>query len=187
MSTMSHNTFPMFHTTTHKLFHISHMKRSDKLHFTVPWLPGFWTLKVMSVHFRWNLIRKTHFKDHYHVGMKQTKKPENLILLLLHRKLNYSFQLSNPQMKVKVTQSCLTLCNPTDCTVHGILQAKILEQVAIPFSRGSSQPRDQTQVSHTVGGFFTVWATREARSIHKRPNKLSNVTSSYNTPVDQNI
>ena len=51
-------------------------------------------------------------------------------------------------MKVKVTQSCLTLCDPMDYTVHGILQARILEWVAFPFSRGSSQPRDQTQVSH---------------------------------------
>ena len=49
--------------------------------------------------------------------------------------------------KVKVTQSCPTLCHPMDYTVHGILQARILEWVAIPFSRGSSQPRDQTQVS----------------------------------------
>ena len=62
-------------------------------------------------------------------------------------------------IEVKVTQLCLTLCNPMDCTVHGILQARILEWVAIPFSRGSSQPRDWTQVSHTAGGFFTSWAT----------------------------
>ena len=45
-------------------------------------------------------------------------------------------------MKEKVAQSCLTLCNPMDYTVHGILQARILEWVAFPFSRGSSQPRD---------------------------------------------
>ena len=48
-------------------------------------------------------------------------------------------------------------------TVHGILQARILELVAFPFSRGSSQPRDQTQVSHIAGRFFTSWATREAQ------------------------
>ena len=52
------------------------------------------------------------------------------------------------QVKVKVAQSCPTLCNPMDYTVHGILQARILEWVAVPFSRGSSQARDQTQVSH---------------------------------------
>ena len=50
-----------------------------------------------------------------------------------------------------------------DYSVHGILQARILEWVAFPFSRESSQPRDQTQVSHTAGGFFTNWATREAQ------------------------
>ena len=48
-------------------------------------------------------------------------------------------------------------------TVHGFLQAKILEWVAFPFSRGSSQPRDQTQVSQIVGGFFSSWATKEAQ------------------------
>ena len=48
---------------------------------------------------------------------------------------------------MKVTQSCPTLCNPMDYTVHGILQARILEWVAFLFSRGSSQPRDQAQVS----------------------------------------
>ena len=57
-------------------------------------------------------------------------------------------------MKVKVTQSCPTLWNPMDYTVHGILQVRILERVAFPFSKGSSQPRDQTQVSHIVGGFL---------------------------------
>ena len=53
-------------------------------------------------------------------------------------------------VKVKVAQSCPTLCYPVNCIciVHGILQARILEWVTIPFSRGSSQPRDQTQVSH---------------------------------------
>ena len=50
-----------------------------------------------------------------------------------------------------------------DSTVHGILQARILKWVAFPFSRGSSQPRNRTQVSHIAGGFFTSWATREAQ------------------------
>ena len=58
-------------------------------------------------------------------------------------------------VKVKVDQSCTTLCNPTDYTVHGTPQARILEWVAFPFSRRSSQPRDRTQVSCIAGGFFT--------------------------------
>ena len=63
-------------------------------------------------------------------------------------------------VKVKVTQSCPTLYDLMNYTVHGILQARILEWVAFPFSRGSSQPRDQTQVSRTAGGFFTSWVTK---------------------------
>ena len=66
----------------------------------------------------------------------------------------------------EVAQSCLTLCDPMDCSppgssVHGILQARILEWGAISFSRGSSQPRDQTRVSHIAGRRFILWATRE--------------------------
>ena len=73
------------------------------------------------------------------------------------------------KVKVKVVQSCPTLCNPVDCTVsgasvHGILQARILEWVAVPFSRGSSQPRDGTQVSCIAGGFFTLWTTKKKES-----------------------
>ena len=63
------------------------------------------------------------------------------------------------KMKTKVAQSCQILCNHIDYTVHEIIQARILKWVAHPFSRGSSQPRDWTQVSHR---FFTRWATREA-------------------------
>ena len=47
-----------------------------------------------------------------------------------------------PEVKLKVAQVCPALCNPMDYTVHGILQARILEWVAFPFSRESSQPRD---------------------------------------------
>ena len=69
-------------------------------------------------------------------------------------------------IKLLVTQSCPTLCDLMDyslpgSSVHGIFQARILEWVAIPFSRGSSQPRNRTQVSCTAGRFFTIWATRE--------------------------
>ena len=60
------------------------------------------------------------------------------------------------------SQSCLTLCDPMNYTVYGILQARIWEWVAFLFSRGSSQPRDRTQVSCIAGRFFTSWATREA-------------------------
>ena len=68
-----------------------------------------------------------------------------------------------------VTQSCLTLCGPKNCrapgsSVHGNSPGKNTGVVAMPSSRVSSQPRDQTQVSHIAGGFFTLWATREAHA-----------------------
>ena len=68
----------------------------------------------------------------------------------------YSSMRCHPQrcLKVKVPQPCPILCDPMDCTVYGILQARILEWVAFPFSRGSSQPRNQTQVSHIADRFF---------------------------------
>ena len=62
-----------------------------------------------------------------------------------------------------VIQSCLSLCDPM--AVHGILQARILEWVTFPFSRGSSQPRDWTTVSHIASGFFTSWATGKSKNI----------------------
>ena len=65
----------------------------------------------------------------------------------------------------EVTQSCLTLCDPMDysppgLSIRGIFQARVLEWVAISFYRGSSWPRDWTQVSHIAGRCFTIWATR---------------------------
>ena len=73
-----------------------------------------------------------------------------------------------PESNWSVAQSCPTLCNPMDCSlqgssVHGISQARMLEWVAISFSKGSSWPRDWTQVSYIAGRFFTIWATREAQ------------------------
>ena len=72
----------------------------------------------------------------------------------------------------EVAQSCPTLCDPMDCSlpgssVHGILQARILEWVAISFSRGSSWPRDRTQVSCIAVRRFNLWATREAQKRNK--------------------
>ena len=72
-----------------------------------------------------------------------------------------------------VAKPCPILCDPMDycppgSSVHGIFQAGILEWAAISFSRGSSWPRDQIQVSCTAGGFFTIWATREALTLTLR-------------------
>ena len=79
----------------------------------------------------------------------------------IERKASWRYLLTILQLpwwkrsEVKVAQLCLTLCNPIDYTVYGILLARMLEWVAIPFSRGYSQPRDRTQVSSIAGGFFT--------------------------------
>ena len=94
--------------------------------------------------------------------------PEDLFVLYYDWGCRVNIAL---KVKVLVIQLCLTLCDPLDCSppgssVHGILQARILEWVVIHFSRGSSQPReDQTWVSHIAGRFFTIWATREATNI----------------------
>ena len=72
------------------------------------------------------------------------------------------------KVKVLVTQFCLTLWDPMDCSqpgssLHGIFQARTLECIAISFSRGSSPPRDQTQVTHIAGRLFAIstWETSE--------------------------
>ena len=86
------------------------------------------------------------------------EKANGKLTVIVHRQFFLYF--------IQGTQSCLTLWDPMDCSppgssVHGILHARILEWLAIPFSRGSSWFRGRTQVSHIAGGFFTIWATRE--------------------------
>ena len=76
-----------------------------------------------------------------------------------------------PHTQSEVAQSCLTLRDPMDCSlpgssVHGIFQAIVLERIPISFSRGSSRPRNRTQVFHIVDRRFTIWATREVLPSH---------------------
>ena len=85
------------------------------------------------------------------------------------------------KVKVLVAQSYPTLqdtmdCCPSGSSVHGIFQARILEWVAISFSRGSSQPRDQTQVSYTAGRLFTDWATRNPKEMATHSSILARKT-----------
>ena len=80
----------------------------------------------------------------------------------------------------KLLQLCPILCDPMDysppgSSVHGIFQVIVLEWVVISLSRGSSRPREWTQVSHIAGGFFTVWAIREANTI--------GIISTYNSEM----
>ena len=86
--------------------------------------------------------------------------PRTLILAAINLSFKILDRLYPPCGVCLVAQLCPTLCDPMDCSppgssVHGISQARILEWVAISFSRGSSQPRDQTRVSCTAGKFFT--------------------------------
>ena len=88
--------------------------------------------------------------------------------------ITHCFQIGFVFMKwneMKVTQSCPTLCNPKDYTLHGILQARILDWVAFPFSKGSFQPRDGTQVSCFAGKYFTNWATRDVKFVFIEASK----------------
>ena len=75
--------------------------------------------------------------------------------------IKFFLPLNQMKMKVLVTQLCLTLCDlmnysPLGSSAHGSLQERILEWVAMPFSRGPSQPRDQTWTSNIIGRFFII-------------------------------
>ena len=99
--------------------------------------------------------------------MMWINEEKHVSIQLARDSVSYATAAKATQQLVLVSK-CLTLCNPMDwsppgSSVHGIPQARTLEWVAIPFSRGSSQPRDQTQVSCIEGWFFTIWATREAQ------------------------
>ena len=76
------------------------------------------------------------------------------------------------------------LCSSPGSSVHGILQARILGWVAIPFSREFSQPRDWTQVSCIAGGFFSVWATRELSHLKKKKKRANAICSNVDGPRD---
>ena len=111
------------------------------------------------IQFTWFVIIQYNFK--YCIFSTFSYKFQNKIFLFSHKKFVENVLLEIEKGK---SLSCL-LCNPRHCslpgsTVHGILQARILEWVAILFSRGSSWPKDGTRVSFIVGRFFTIWATK---------------------------
>ena len=86
---------------------------------------------------------------------------QNLRSLCKHVAVRFVLNPLKVKSESEVAQSCPTLCDPVDCSlsgssVHGIFQARVLEWIAISFSRGSSQPRNQTRVSRIVGRRFTV-------------------------------
>ena len=96
-----------------------------------------------------------------------------MAIYLWGKKGKWEFVIHERKSQSAVIPSCPTICDPLDSSlpgssVHGILQAGILEWVAIPFFRGSSWSRDWTQVFSTSGRFFIIWATREALCNTKR-------------------
>ena len=126
---------------------------SSILAWRIPWTEepaGLWSTGSQRIGHKWNNLAHTFWKYRESNDLQVTFLARNLKRLL-------------KRGEVKVMQACLTLYNPMDYTVHGILQARILEWVAFAFSRTYSQPRDRTQVSHTAGGFFTSWTSREAQ------------------------
>ena len=108
----------------------------------------------------------------------------------------YFTGIQSGEKKVKSFSRVQRLCDPMDCSppgssIHGIFQARVLEWVAIPFSRRSSWPRDRTRVSCIAGRCFTVWATRK-ESNQTNPNRgtlhkaTSQNSSQKNVTKDQN-
>ena len=114
---------------------------------------------------RSNSIFNTDRPRDYHT---KWSKSERQILYDITYMWNLKYETDKERKKESdVAQSCLTLCNPMDCSlpglsIHGVLQARILEWVTISFSRGSSWSRDQNQVSRIGWRRFNLWATREA-------------------------
>ena len=136
--------------------------RKKKFHFVatsawhIPSTNTDWTVFFIEVT---SSLNKWYFNFTYNSNFNDSLLVYCLILL--------SLQPKEKEKENEVIQSCLALCDPMDCSlpgfsIHGILQARILEWVAISFSRGSSRPRGQTQVSCIAGRCFTLWATREA-------------------------
>ena len=114
------------------------------------------------------LVQRHHGENHWRKNMDLETCPWLLFYWLSESVYQRSWAFLCYLSESEVARSCPTFCNSMECglprsSVHGIFQARILEWVAISFSRGSSQPRDRTQVSHIGGRRFTVWATREAQ------------------------
>ena len=107
-------------------------------------------------------------------GYKESDMTEWLTVFLngaKNNELETRSQAHQEACEVTVAQSCLTLCNPMDLTVYGILQARILEWVAVPFSRGSLQPRNPSGISCIAGRFFITETAGKLIKAPGKPNK----------------
>ena len=133
-----------------------------------PW-PWDWKMSILIP-----IPKKGSAKEYSnHLTIVLISHASKVMLKILHARLQHYANQELPDVHKKeseseVSQSYPTLCDSMDCSlshssIHGIFQARVLEWVAISFSRGSSQPRDWTWDSRIVGRCFTVWATREVR------------------------
>ena len=137
---------------------------------------GFWLGQLGRAH-----SFKRNGKDKKSVTVKEEKKDKS--------EMTENVYMSN-RKESAVAQSCPALCNPVDCSppgfsVHGILQARVLEWVAISFSRGSSQSRDRTWVSRIRDRRFNLWATREAPYMSNRQMKREDGVSKGRSSRDK--
>ena len=115
----------------------------------------------------YSAIKKNAFES----VLMRWMKLEPIIQGEVSQKENHQYSILMDESESEVYQLCPKLCNPMDCSppgssIHGILQARVLEWGAITFSRGSAWPRDQTQVPHIISRHFTIWATREVLLMH---------------------
>ena len=127
--------------------------------------PGFWVHAAIWLEGVWDKVSGcrqhlvTIFLEHFHGFPHLEGNLSCSVSRVLRCPSSQSWGMGLPQeserKKLKVARSCPTLCDPMAYTVHGILQARILEWIDFPFSRGSSQFRNRTSVSFIAGGFFT--------------------------------
>ena len=144
-----------------------YFKTSNKENFRPRWL-HWWVLQnilkenKLILHRLFPKVKEEFFptqtmRPSYLDTKARKKKKKNIYIYIYSNDHSYHFE-SDSESDSVMSDSL----QPQDYTVHGILQARILEWVALPCCRRSSQPRDQTQVSRIAGRFFTSWATREA-------------------------
>ena len=132
----------------------------------------------------WAKDRNGHLsKESIQMDIKHMKRCSGSLLVKCHSKLQWGVNLPLSEWPSSKSESinhsvCLTLCNPIDCSlpgssVHGNSLGKNTEVVCMISTRGSSQPRDQSQVSRLASKCFTIWATREALSLQKIYKRFS--------------